>query len=67
MIIPVLFLSACADTVNLPAAILNYCQVASTHYPIRPSRKDTAETKRQIAQANTIHERLCNAKEIQGP
>lgn len=51
-------LSGCS---TIPQIATEYCQVTATHYPLRPSRKDTAETKRQLLQANTIRERICNA------
>lgn len=51
----------CVSSMDVPAAISEYCNVTHSHYPLRPSRKDTPETKRQVAQANTIYERLCNA------
>lgn len=52
-------LSAC-ETLQIPATISSYCQISAPLYPIRPIRKDTAETKRQIAQANVTYERICN-------
>lgn len=54
----VLSLAGCSTL--QPSTITEYCAVSRTHYPLRPSRKDTQETKRQIAQANTIYERICN-------
>ncbi len=58
-----LILCGCATSQGLPITTDSYCQVASKHYPVTLSRKDTAETKRQVAVLNTTYENICGVKE----
>jgi len=64
VIIAVTLLSGCSTSLAIPPAISEYCQVAGTHYPLLLSRQDTPETKRRVASANAVYEKLCNVKEM---
>lgn len=55
----VALLSGCAAGMGIPATVSEFCQVGATQLPILLSRKDSLETKRQVAALNETHARLC--------
>lgn len=51
-----LLMSSCATTTETKGVVHDYCTITT---PIRPSRADTAETKRQVATQIATYEKLC--------
>lgn len=65
----VCLLTGCANTTALPLTIDGYCQMWKGRFPLKLSRHDTAQTKREIIELNETYLRQCeggeNASQIQ--